>query len=467
MTSGTGVMTTELDCQLSRLKHGDHICLIYENTAGQVAAACPFIKEGLARGERCVYVAGDRSFEEVVRALRAAGVDVAQECRRGALLSLADRDVYLQSGSFDQQRMIDFVRQVEAQALADGFSGVRFTGVMTPALWQEVGDAFSAYESLLNRLPLDRSVILCQYHRWQLDAPCIHDVVRTHPLAVLGDQLCPNPYYEPPEVVLDRDPMVASSEFQAKRVDWWVAQLRRARTAEQQRERMLERLHSLSRRLVEVQEAERGHPARELHDEIGQVLSMVSVNLHALKEVCDPPAWPQLEEDISIVAGAIQQVRNLALDLPALLRVGASPQRVIAQFPGEVLWVRASVFDDWAGRGDVLAHRLPRYISTFLTQVAQLAACNALHSLERPCCRWLLMAHDRVGTDEFPLTHQLLSQMLGVRRAGVTEVAGPLQEGGLIRYRRGSIVILDRKGLAAAACECYQVIRAEYDRLLG
>jgi CRP-like cAMP-binding protein len=110
---------------------------------------------------------------------------------------------------------------------------------------------------------------------------------------------------------------------------------------------------------------------------------------------------------------------------------------------------------------------LLRYTQALVNQIAQTAACNRLHSIEERCSRWLLMTHDRVVGDQFVLTQEFLGLMLGVRRQSVNAVAGHLQKAGLIRYRRGQITILDRQGLEAASCECYRVIRREFDRLLG
>jgi CRP-like cAMP-binding protein len=106
-----------------------------------------------------------------------------------------------------------------------------------------------------------------------------------------------------------------------------------------------------------------------------------------------------------------------------------------------------------------------------MTQVAQTAACNRLHPIEARCARWLCMTHDRVGGGPgdgvaFPLKQEFLAMMLGVRRAGVTVAAGALQNAGLIRYRRGGIRVLDRAGLEAASCECYALVRREFDQLL-
>jgi hypothetical protein len=110
---------------------------------------------------------------------------------------------------------------------------------------------------------------------------------------------------------------------------------------------------------------------------------------------------------------------------------------------------------------------LLRYALAFQAQVAQTAACNGRHPVERRLARWLLMAHDRAEGDTFPMTHEFLSMMLGVRRAGVTVAAGALQRAGLIHYDRGGLAVTDRPGLEAAACECHDAVRREFQRLLG
>jgi len=110
-------------------------------------------------------------------------------------------------------------------------------------------------------------------------------------------------------------------------------------------------------------------------------------------------------------------------------------------------------------------NRVIRYYQALMTQVMQTTVCNGLHSAEQRCCRWLLMTHDRVGGDELKLTHEFLAIMLGVRRQTVTVVAGTLQRAGFIKYTHGHVTILDRKALEAASCECYAVIRRQFDQL--
>ncbi|HEX5357142.1 MAG TPA: Crp/Fnr family transcriptional regulator [Aquabacterium sp.] len=114
----------------------------------------------------------------------------------------------------------------------------------------------------------------------------------------------------------------------------------------------------------------------------------------------------------------------------------------------------------------LVPHLLLRYTQALMTQMAQTAACNRLHTLDRQLCRWLLMITDRTGSDEILMTHETIANMLGVRREGVTEAAIKLQRDGVIRYARGRILVLDRTGLATRSCECYGVVKREYDRLL-
>jgi CRP-like cAMP-binding protein len=113
-----------------------------------------------------------------------------------------------------------------------------------------------------------------------------------------------------------------------------------------------------------------------------------------------------------------------------------------------------------------LQHLLLRYTQALLTQMAQTAVCNRHHTLDQQLCRWLLLSLDRLPSDELVMTQELIANMLGVRREGVTEAAGNLQKSGLIKYSRGHITVLDRAGLEERVCECYAVVRREFERLL-
>ena len=153
--------------------------------------------------------------------------------------------------------------------------------------------------------------------------------------------------------------------------------------------------------------------------------------------------------------------------LPVFLGADKIPGRAFSQIPGDALRMKADVFKDKVTPGTRLHDLLQRYTQALFNQIAQGAACNSLHSVEERMCRWLLMTQDRVGEDEFPLTQEFLSQMLGVRRPTVSTAASILQKAGLIRYSRGSITVLEREGLEASSCECYGIIKAEFDRLVG
>lgn len=153
--------------------------------------------------------------------------------------------------------------------------------------------------------------------------------------------------------------------------------------------------------------------------------------------------------------------------LPAVLGVRASLNRGLVQSAGAAVRVKAAPLRREFERGGALRRLLHRYLHSLLTQISQSAACNRFHGAEARLSRWLLMTHDRVGADEFRLTQQFLSNMLGVRREAVSKAAGALQRRGLVDYTRGRITVLDRAGLEAAACECYRVIRDETDQVFS
>jgi CRP-like cAMP-binding protein len=143
-----------------------------------------------------------------------------------------------------------------------------------------------------------------------------------------------------------------------------------------------------------------------------------------------------------------------------------TPSRAVVQSAGQGFKLKAHLMLTEFNRAGPVLHLLLRYTQALITQMSQTAVCNRHHSLDQQLCRWLLLSLDRLHTDELIMTQELIANMLGVRREGVTEAAGHLQEAGLIRYQRGHITVLDRKGLEARTCECYAVVKNEYDRLL-
>ncbi|MDF1529057.1 MAG: Crp/Fnr family transcriptional regulator [Sedimenticola sp.] len=142
------------------------------------------------------------------------------------------------------------------------------------------------------------------------------------------------------------------------------------------------------------------------------------------------------------------------------------PNRAVVQSAGHAYRLKGQLLKHEFNRAGELQHLLLRYTQALLTQMSQTAVCNRHHSLDQQLCRWLLLSLDRLPTNQLVMTQELIANMLGVRREGVTEAAGNLQQAGLIKYQRGHITVLDRVGLEARACECYEVVKKEYDRLL-
>ena len=151
----------------------------------------------------------------------------------------------------------------------------------------------------------------------------------------------------------------------------------------------------------------------------------------------------------------------------AYLGNGDFPFEIFVQIPGEAGRLDVRVFRHELSAGGAFGELIRRYTQALLVQIAQTAACNRVHPIDKRCARWLLMSHDRVPGDQIRLTQEFLAEMLGVRRAGVTVAAGMLRRRRLIDYHRGNIEVLDRKGLEGAACECYGFIRAEHERQVG
>lgn len=197
---------------------------------------------------------------------------------------------------------------------------------------------------------------------------------------------------------------------------------------------------------------------RQVLFEAGQALRYVYFPRDCVLSLVTPMA-----DGRAVEVGAVGQ-EGMA-GLPVFLGAGAAAGTCIAQVPGSALRMRAGALRERAEGGGRLPALLCRYAHYLLAQVAQSAACNRLHGGAERLCRWLLMTQDRVGADQFPLTQEIMAQMLGLRRPTVSLVAGALQRAGLIRYRRGKLTVLDRPGLEAAACECYAAVRKELERL--
>ncbi|HLL14419.1 MAG TPA: Crp/Fnr family transcriptional regulator [Pyrinomonadaceae bacterium] len=173
----------------------------------------------------------------------------------------------------------------------------------------------------------------------------------------------------------------------------------------------------------------------------------------------------QLEDGKSVEAGMVGNEGMFGVCV--FLGSVTSPLQAVVQLPGNALRMRADVLRAEFKRGEHLQDLLLRYTQAFIIQIAQTAACNRIHPIDGRLARWLLMCQDRAASGELQLTHEFIAVMLGTRRAGVSEAAAKLQDEGIIRYRRGHVSILNRHGMEGKSCECYPVVKKEFDRLLG
>jgi signal transduction histidine kinase/ActR/RegA family two-component response regulator len=275
LPAGGHFVDGELERRIARLRQGDHLCLVYRSAAEQTAALVPYFKAGLAAGERCLFVGHGTSGRRLEHALEDAGVDLRGECDRGALVFVTQRESWLPGGRFDPGAMMDILRQAEQQALDDGFSGLRATWNMGWLLEGTPGaDRLIEYEAHLNRfLAGSRTCALCRYSRDGSSPELIEDALQTHPLAVLGDLICPNAYYEPPDMVLGDRPV-------AERIDWMMAQLQRARFSEAKLEEVTYRLSQQRSALARADRAKEellAMLAHELRNPLGTISNALQV----------------------------------------------------------------------------------------------------------------------------------------------------------------------------------------------
>lgn len=200
----------------------------------------------------------------------------------------------------------------------------------------------------------------------------------------------------------------------------------------------------------------------------GQVLHTPGEDIHDLyfPTTCMISITITMGEGQTIEAGAIG--RREVVGINAFMGGRETTQtEYVVQIPGDALRIAATPLKEEFNRNTEMRDVMLKYTQAMIAQISQNVGCNRIHTVDERCARWLLEVRERVESDEFPLTQELIAEMLGVRRSGVTESAGRLKERGLIDYTRGHINIIDVQGLGAASCECYMVLKEEYDRLLG
>jgi CRP-like cAMP-binding protein len=198
---------------------------------------------------------------------------------------------------------------------------------------------------------------------------------------------------------------------------------------------------------------------------LGQILHMPDQRIDFLyfPATCMVSLLATLEGGETVETGVVGSEGMVGISMA--LGVDRSASEALVQADGEAYRMKATSLGPLTKNGGALHADLLRYIHTIFAQISQTAACNRAHTLSERLARWLLLTHDRLGRDEFELTHEFLARMLGTRRAGVSVAASTLRGAGVIGYTRGRVTILDRKGLENAACECYYIVKAEFDRL--
>jgi signal transduction histidine kinase len=307
----------QLLAALERLRPSDHLCITYHRQEDRFAATVPFVRIGLERGERCVYVPdGDRG-EALQAAMQSAGMDVGAALRSGAFSILDKNESYLPDGRFDAERMFDWLGRLARESVQRGFQALRFLGEAMSVFTQIPGmDRYAEYEARLNPfLGHQPALLVCLYNHYRFPPEIVRSVLETHPLVVLhGTQVCRNPYYVPPEELLSRD-------WPQRELDWILENIAHLQDAEDTLQGSEERYRMLSGRMLEVQERERQSLARELHDQIGQDLAAIRIDLQTIHDrVRSSNVAAKLDEGLGAVGRTIEKVQKLALELrPALL----------------------------------------------------------------------------------------------------------------------------------------------------
>ncbi|MES1245017.1 MAG: MEDS domain-containing protein [Acidobacteriota bacterium] len=275
-------MSVQQERRIGQLGRGDHLCLIHDSDAERLAALVPFLRMGLAAGERALFLGPPGSCLAVERALAGAGVPVDRETDRGALILLSDRGCCLDHSQaearFEANSMKDLLRRLEQQALEDGFSGLRVTWDVAWLLDGVPGaEGWIAFEAEMNRfLAGSRTCALCRYGRHGTPPERLQAVLRTHPLALLGNEVCPNAFYEPPSMAVGR----GHPREEEERIDWMIAQIRRARASEEKLEQLSYRL---ARKGAALRRADRAKEefltmlAHELRNPLGTISNAIQV----------------------------------------------------------------------------------------------------------------------------------------------------------------------------------------------
>jgi signal transduction histidine kinase len=290
---------------IEQLGPADHVCTLYEQRDEEVAIAVSYVRAGLERSELCVCIVDDGG-KDILDALASEGIDTAAEMRSGRLVIF---EKPLAQG-LQTQDMLGQIEQYARGARSAGHAGFRIVGEMTWALGGDM-KALAEFEAKLN---LNRvwerheCVGLCQFDVRRFTPEQLREIIIVHPLVVIGDRICRNPYYVAPERYL-------SPDWPSHETDWMMTNLERLQEAQDSLQESQERYRALARRLLEQQEQERASLARELHDQLGGSLTAVSLNLAAIKGELSPASRARIPESLAAIKKMIEQVQTLAFEL--------------------------------------------------------------------------------------------------------------------------------------------------------
>ena len=300
----------QVQAAIEQIGPADHVCTLYEQRDEEVAIAVSYIRAGLDRGELCVCVVDDGG-ESIFDGLVYAGVDVHAEMRKGRL-AFFERPLAQGLQTVD---MLDKIEQFAIESRKAGYAGFRIVGEMS---WALDGDlkALAEFEARLNLNRVwERHACagLCQFDLRRFTPETLREMIIVHPLVVVGDRICHNPYYVAPEQYL-------SPDWPRHEANWMMTNLEKLQQSQDNLRGSQERYRSLSRRLLEQQERERSALARELHDQLGQSLATISLNLQAIEGELSPVSLARVPESMQMIKNMFEQVRTLTFELrPSVL----------------------------------------------------------------------------------------------------------------------------------------------------
>lgn len=376
----------DITSQICNLRQGEHLCSVYDSTTEMMSQAVPYLKQGLRCGEQCIYVADENTNESVLTALTLGGIDADEALQQQRLL-LWNRHNYKPAGPFAREVMFDFVQTNVQKALAQGFTGLRLAVEMTwaPNAGVTVQDLV-AWESLLNRLsyPGSKASFICMYNRLLLPSALIKEAVYVHPVVVLGQQVCPNLFYHPPEIALE-------NKTEEEKLAWMLSQITRADIAEKALQQKTKALESANTELERFAYA----ASHDLREPLRLVSSYVDLLARRYKGKLDSDA----DDFINFTLMGVRRMEKLIQGTLTFAKVGLGTSVFEAVDCNDLLTQAAGNLDCsmTEARAQIVRHPLPTVVGNpfLLLQVFQNLLHNAVKYpadqapvVEISCQRW-------------------------------------------------------------------------------